>query len=48
MACRDKLMGFSIASEVACILTGLSIMMIFRFVRLPLLEVCRCQTCHDV
>lgn len=34
----DKLVGMSLASEIACIAVGLFIIVLFRFVRLPLLE----------
>lgn len=36
---RDKLVGMSLASELGCIALGLFIIVFFRFVRLPLLEV---------
>lgn len=39
MTLRDKLVGMSLASEIACIAVGLFIIVLFRFVRLPLLEV---------
>ena len=46
VTCRDKVVGMSMASEVACILVGLTIMTIFRFVRVPLLEVCPPPHCR--
>jgi hypothetical protein len=39
--CRDKLVGMSLASGLGCIALGLFIRFVFfRFVRVPLLEVC--------
>lgn len=36
--CRDTAVGVSVGSAVASMMTGLSIMLLFRFLKLPVVE----------